>query len=68
MDKVEEKKVGIKIRNKVVGVMAFANNLGLLAEDPGGKTILLKCSEDFFDEKRTLSEFNKICRPKSSPT
>lgn len=51
IERAEQRKVGIKVKNEVVGVMVFADDLILPAEDPGNMTILLKCCETFFDNK-----------------
>ena len=35
LERVIQKKVGIKVRYEIIGIMAFADYLVLLAEDPG---------------------------------
>ena len=51
LERIIQKKVGIKVGGEIIGVMAFTDDLVLLAEDPGDMTVLLQCSEDIFDEK-----------------
>ena len=53
IERAKQRKVGIKVGKEVVGVMAFADDLVLLAEDPGDMSILLKCCENF--DKKGLS-------------
>ena len=67
IERIEQKNVGIKVRNEIIGVMAFADDLVLFAEDPGDMTILLKCSEDFFDEKGLLVNSTKCVSFKVLP-
>ena len=67
IERIEQKNVGIKVRNEIKGVMAFTDDLVLLAEDPGDMTILLKYSEDFFDEKGLLVNSTKCVSFKVLP-
>lgn len=55
IEKVEQRKVGIKVKNEVVGVMVFSDDLILLAEDPGNMTILLKCCETFDNKNLSVN-------------
>ena len=60
LEQLMQKKVGIKVGGETMEVIAFADNLVLLAEDPGDMTVLFKCSQDFFDEKG-LSANPTVC-------
>ena len=51
LERIVQKKVGIKVGGEIIRIMAFADDLVVLAEDPGDMTVLVECSEDFFDEK-----------------
>ena len=61
IEKVEQRKVGIKVKNEVVGVMVFSDDLILLAEDPGNMTILLKCCETFDNKNLSVNSTKYAC-------
>ena len=67
LERGEQKRTSVKVGSELVSVMAFDGNLVLTAEDPGDMQVLLKCCENFFKQKGSVSEFNKMCKFKGSP-
>lgn len=61
IEKVEQRKVGIKVKNEVVGVMVISDDLILLAEDPGNMTILLKRCETFDNKNLSVNSTKYAC-------
>ena len=51
LERIEQKKFGAKIGNICVSVMEFVDDLVLMAEDPGDKSVLLNDCEKLFDKK-----------------
>ena len=51
LEKIEQKKIGIKVGDALINIMAFADDLVLITEEPGDMKILLQMCKKFFDEK-----------------
>ena len=51
LGKIEQKKIGIKVGDALINIMAFADDLVLITEEPGDMKILLQMCKKFFDEK-----------------
>ena len=51
IERIEQKKIGIKAGDKVVKIMAFANDFVLIVENPGDMKMLLQNCARFFNEK-----------------
>ena len=51
LERIEQKKIRFKVGDTLINFMAFADDLVLIAEEPGDMKILLQMCEKFFDEK-----------------
>ena len=49
--RIEQRKIGVKIGDTLFNIMAFADDIILIAEDPGDMKVLLQICERFFDQK-----------------
>ena len=50
LEKIEQKKISIKVGDTLINIMPFADDLVLITEEPGDMKILLQMCEKFFDE------------------
>ena len=51
IEQVEQKKIGVKIGDNLINIMAFADDLVLITEEPGDMKVLLQICEIFFNKK-----------------
>ena len=51
IEQVEQKKIGVKIGDNLINIMAFADDLVLITEEPGDMKVLVQICEIFFNKK-----------------